>query len=127
MKAIDGPAKGVYLQARRAPLMLRVVHNKVTDVWDVLDQLEDSPSADEEIFIYRVVRGCTISRGFWDGRDKNTGRRTGGSFEHADYELSPIQPDHELRTNEEWLKWIDENKDVLCEGFNVEKKVVTNG
>ena len=45
---LDGPAAGVLLALRRAPLYLRVVyHAKREEPWDALDQLADVPGEHE--------------------------------------------------------------------------------
>lgn len=50
----DGPAAGVNLSLRRAPMFLRVVQNNQTGEWDALDQLDDTPEKNETIFVYKV-------------------------------------------------------------------------
>lgn len=99
---INGPAHGVQLQFSRTPLLLRVVLN-AQGQWDVLDKIEDTPAADETIYVYRL-RGVPM-RGFWDGRDK-AGKRTGGMFSIAEYHYVEDQPtDAEVRDTLAWQNW----------------------
>jgi len=51
---LDGPAEGVTLMLRRAPIYLRVVHRGTE--WDALDALDDRPTPDETIYVY-VLHG----------------------------------------------------------------------
>ena len=53
---LDGPAKGTSLCLNRAPMFLRVVIDPRGQV-EALDQLDDTPEADEKIHVYRCTRG----------------------------------------------------------------------
>lgn len=102
-KFLDGPAAGVTLQLRRAPVLLRAVGNQGGD-WDALDQLDDTPDAGERIAVYIQVAG-TLRR--WH-------QRPGGCYEGADYRLLAPQPADELvRSTDAWRKWCFAQRDVL--------------
>ncbi len=115
IRFLDGPAAGQVLTLQRAPVLLRVVQNRKGD-WDALDQLSDTPAADETIHVYRIegvptrmhVSGRTGPKG---------GRRFGAWYACAEYRLLPFQPtDEQARTNEAWAAWCDSVKDrVLSE------------
>ena len=95
----DGPAAGVSLQLRRAPLFLRVVIDKQTGEVDALDQLGDQPRLGETIHAYRRVtnelqyhmRACKDGSGWYSS---------------ARYQLHDEQPaDHVGRDRESWREW----------------------
>lgn len=98
----DGPAQGQTLEHGRHPYFLRVTKNRLSGAWDVLDQLHDRPTADEEIHVYRRV-GQPL-RGFWDGT--KGGKRTGGIFVAARYRYHLPQPtDDQIRETDAWRSW----------------------
>jgi hypothetical protein len=97
---IGGPAAGKTLLLHRQPIYLRVVVNSAGEV-DALDQLDDSPSADESLYAYRLKerRGSVHI---------NRGRKGGGWFEVATYELIEAQPtDQVMRSSERWAEWTE--------------------
>lgn len=99
---LDGPAKGQTLQLKRGPYFLRVV----TDgkAWDALDQIDDSPRSNEQIFIY-------VMEGIPSGMHLNARGGRGGFFVSATYKLAPDQPkDGEVRRIEDWAAWCERNK-----------------
>lgn len=105
----DGPARGVTLELRRAPLFLRVVRGP--DSWDALDQVDDVPLSEEQIHVYRRIgRPAAVHI---DYRDKQ-GRRRGQWSQTVEYRLYEVQP-HEscLRDNSAWQAW------ALAEGRTV--------
>lgn len=108
-KFIDGPATGVQLQHRRAPIMLRVVQN-AAGKWDVLDQPGDTPAPDEKIFVYRLTaRACSYHLCV---RGKN--RDAGGWYQDGVYKVLVPQPnDVDLRTADAWDAWCELNKSHL--------------
>jgi hypothetical protein len=111
---IDGSAAGVRLQLDRTPLVLRAVRDRTTGKWDALNHLEDKVSANEDITVY-VVAG-TPTQAFWDGRDRKTGRRTGGQISLANYYQMPEQPPAEVvRDNTQWAAWCAANEGKLRE------------
>ncbi len=99
---IDGPAKGLKLEIRRTPILLRLVHSK--DGWDALDQLDDKPEHDETIYVYEVIGN--VGAAFVDYTDK-TGKRRGKQIRCGNYRLYPDEqpPDAMMRTKEAWDRW----------------------
>lgn len=98
---IDGPAAGESLMLRRAPYFLRVVQGP-TGKWDALDQLDDRPSADETLVVYRL-RPLTQTRMHVCARGRGA---VGGWFEGGEYELVADQPDDAtLRDTDRWHEW----------------------
>lgn len=98
---IDGPAKDETLMLRRAPHFLRVVHNGKGE-WDALDQLHDKPTADEQIYVYRLQGEAT--RLHLCVRGKNRG--ASGWYERGEYVLHDPQPSDEvMRDNDRWQAW----------------------
>jgi hypothetical protein len=99
----DGPAVGELLALKRAPLYLRAVFNGQTSKWDALDQLADVPGPEELLVVaYRRVgpaRGCMVD---WTVK----GRKVGGRFASANYEVVAEQPDAAtLRETDRWRAW----------------------
>lgn len=95
----DGPAKGEKLSLGRAPEFLRVVIDADGTI-DALDQLDDQPEPDEEIYVYRQIPG-TLSGGFACTRGKGCRRLI-----FADYRLCETQPEAAvLRDNVRWQAW----------------------
>lgn len=101
-----GPANGLTLHLARAPVMLRVVKNRVTGKWDGLDQLGDVPRDDEDVFVYVMKPGSFVS-GFIDFSDRKTGRRRGERFVSATYFFFDGEHpgDDVLRDNAAWAEW----------------------
>lgn len=106
---MDGPAAGVTLMLRRAPFFLRAVQRPAkpgwSDMgeWDALDQLDDRPSADETIVVYRL-RPSTQSRMHVCARGR--GARAGGWYEGGEYEVVAQQPDDAVaRDTDRWREW----------------------
>jgi len=114
IRFLDGPAAGVTLMLKRAPLMLRVTRQVIARTWDALDQLEDEPDADEEIHLYRLdspVGSCHINCG------RGRGKRASGWYPIAEYRHWPEAiADEHLRTNEAWRRWCTENQARLMKG-----------
>jgi hypothetical protein len=92
---LDGPAAGVVLMLRRAPLYLRAVRDSQDGEWDALDRLGDEATSVERVTVYRRVgkaRGCHI--------------RPGGRFAMADYRVLTEQPPAEVtRSTNLWRAW----------------------
>src|SRR4051794_15524071 len=102
---IDGPAAGVHLMLRRAPVMLRTVTTG-GGKWDALDQPNDQPAADERIYLYRAVPGTAFGMHLNCGRGKN--REAGGIYQSADYQFVEPQPDDvTLRDSAKWVEFCD--------------------
>lgn len=85
IRFLDGPAEGVVLELQAAPQRLRVVRGQ-DGTWDALDQPEDAPRPDEEVFWYE--RQGSVGHGMMDYRDKS-GRRHGRAFLVAQYKHAP--------------------------------------
>lgn len=103
---LDGPAIGISLQHRRAPILLRVVLN-AAGKWDVLDQPADAPSPDEKIFVYRLTERATQYHLCVRGKN----RAAAGWYQDGNYQLLVPQPaDADMRTNEAWISWCNMNK-----------------
>jgi hypothetical protein len=106
---LDGPAEGVTLALRRAPLLLRVVRSQ-RGAWDALDQLEDEAQPKESIFVYRL-EGPTS----WYHVCRRP-RSQSGMYMIASYRVLPEQPAEEhLRTTKAWHVWADANAARLIE------------
>lgn len=99
----DGPARGERLRIKRAPILLRVVHSHARG-WDALDEIGDTPTPDETIYVY-VLQG-EPSVCFVDGRDPKTGRRCGEMRRVGTYAVAAEQPDGStLRDTAAWRSW----------------------
>jgi hypothetical protein len=64
---LDGPATGQLLMLRRAPRYLRVTKSP-RGVWDALDRLDDTPTAEEQVYVYVRVGKKAAGR-LLDGRE----------------------------------------------------------
>lgn len=100
---LDGPAAGVTLFLKRAPVYLRAVQNADGPThpgdWDALDQLDDHPRASERIVVYRLEGEPTFCH-------INRGRKGGGFYRGGMYRVVDPQPsDTELRTDAGWRGW----------------------
>jgi hypothetical protein len=102
IRFLNGPAVGVFLQLRRAPLYLRVTMNRDRK-WDALDQPDDMPGGDEVVIAHRRV--SEVGTCHVDYTDKQ-GRRRGAWYVSADYVLCETQPlDEVLRDKDRWAEW----------------------
>lgn len=94
---VDGPAAGVTLMLRRAPLYLRAVRDAKGE-WDALDQLTDAAEPDETIVVYRregEPTWCHVCR-----------VKGGGVFRGGTYRVVDPQPDDRLvRYTTAWREW----------------------
>jgi len=113
-KFLDGPAAGVSLSLRRAPMLLRVVQNRETKTWDALDQLTDSPADNEDIYLYYIH-----PESFFKAHVCRSPRRLSGWLEEADYSLLPatlLRIDEEiLRDQEVYAAWCEKIEDIMRE------------
>ena len=101
-KFSDGPAAGVVLSLRRAPLFLRVVQDGIDGQFDALDQLDDEPKPGETFTVYR----CVENHGMVHLCGSRNGRRWGGWFAHATYCLHGTQPPIEVCVDvRKWQEW----------------------
>lgn len=107
-KFIDGPAAGVELQLRRAPILLRVVHSQAG--WDALDQLHDEVRSGEKVYAYILTEPPTSMHLLTRGKN----RHAGGWYAIGVYRLLDPQPtDAEMRDTELWMRWGNERKATL--------------
>jgi hypothetical protein len=110
IRFINGPAAGVDIDLRRAPIMLRVVRSRYGN-WDALDQPHDEAQSTESIYVYRM-----IGQANWY-HCRSSKRSISGFHATATYEFLPEQPpDHCIRTTKAWAEWCDSNKEQLLEG-----------
>lgn len=107
IRFLNGPAKGVRLELRRAPVFLRVVFNsgREQDQFDALDQLDDTPEPDEQIWVYRRIGKAGTLHVLYTEK----GRRRGKWLATGDYGLCREQPAEEImRDKEKWQAWCTE-------------------
>jgi hypothetical protein len=110
---LDGPARGQFLDLRRAPVVLRVVRSS-RGKFDALDQPGDVATADETIFPYLLA--CTPTQ-----MHIYAAKSAGGSRWVACgvYELlAPlgVEPtDSTMRDNARWFDWCEANKPELLD------------
>lgn len=99
---VDGPMEGSYA-VKRAPLYLRAVLDTQTGEKDVLDQLTDSPTAFEEVWVYKLEgEAGMVHLNFGSGR---SGRRT-GFYATGTYHHLPNVVGGELRSEMAWRTWV---------------------
>jgi hypothetical protein len=99
LQLVDGPCKGSFM-VKRAPFFLRAVIKRELDgagETDVLDQPEDTPGADESVFVYQRF-GATG----WVHID---GKGIHGTYVIAQYKLMPEVDGSMLRDNAAWQAW----------------------
>jgi hypothetical protein len=113
VRFVDGPAAGVHLSLCSCPILLRVVRRqRLPDAaqWNGLDQRDDKPEMDDQIFLY-----CRKEEGQWfyvDGRDAKTGKRFGRTDWLVDYfHVADAPPDEVLRDTSKYHAWCEANKD----------------
>lgn len=99
-KLTNGPAAGVCLALKRSPVFLRVVHDRITHVWDALDLVDDAPRDPEDAYAYyRISLRGRVHLNFGRGRG-------GGFYARAEYALVDPQPgDDVMRSNDKWRDW----------------------
>lgn len=94
---LNGPAKDQHLMLKRAPVFLRVTY--ACGKWDALDQLGDTPRAEEMLHCYRIEGEpgmCHI----------NMGSKGGGFYAIAQYKHVTAQPsDEQMRSQPQWEAW----------------------
>jgi hypothetical protein len=114
IRFLDGPAAGVSLMLRRAPVVLRVVSRPPRGkddtvahglAWDALDQLDDLPEPRETVHVYRRQRDPTWFHLCIRGK----GKRAAGFYAVADYRLYWRQPDGTItRDTAAWRAWCED-------------------
>lgn len=96
-KFTDGPASETALMLRRAPMFLRIVRAPDGKI-DALDQLEDKPAVDEEVFVYRRTE--------LTGHVHIRAKKGGGFYALATYTMVEPQPDRShVRSSKAWQAW----------------------
>jgi hypothetical protein len=102
---LDGPAAEKRLMLKRGPFLLRVT--VAGSEVDALDQPNDEPCQDEQLFAYRMEGEpgrCHLN--FGGGR--------GGWYVIATYRLITEQPsDAVMRSNSDWSNWCEQNAAAL--------------
>lgn len=107
-KFLDGPAAARSLMLRRAPMFLRVTDDG--EKIDALDQLEDTPRANETLYCYVMSE----YRGGIHLLIRGKNRAAGGFYMSADYTfVIPQPPDEEMRTNHRWRAWTEANSNLI--------------
>jgi hypothetical protein len=110
----DGEARGQNLELNRSPLFLRVVKGPERK-WDALDQLEDTPSPEESVYVYVLVRDGGVVHLYC--QDSKTRRRYCRWTTLADYRRWHRQPeDAVMRDQEAWQAWC--RSEVASEDFD---------
>ncbi len=129
IRFLDGPAEGKALLLRRAPFLLRAVHNKRTDTWDALDQLADAPRRGETAYVYvRVEALEDVGSMHINARSRMTGRHTGGWTKCATYRLYHEQPDDStLRDTVSWQAWAKARYDAATRSLFPSTPEATDG
>lgn len=101
-KFLDGPAAETVLVLSRAPHYLRAVCDPAW-TWDALDQITDTPAADETVVAYVMVAGpysAHIQRSI-------KGRRACQWLQGGEYRVVDPQPaEAVLRSTEQWRAWV---------------------
>lgn len=102
----DGPAHGKTLMLKRAPQLLRVVVNNDGEI-DALDQLDDTPGADETLFVYQLKPGT--EPGFCHILIRD--RKGSGFYTSAEYIFHSQPSDADIRETDNWRTWCRANVD----------------
>lgn len=99
---IDGPAEGQALHLKRSPTFLRVTKDRVSGSWDALDILEDTPTDEEDVYVYQLNSEPGICHTY--------SRKPGASgwCMIAEYKLCVEQPiyDRDKREHAHWVEWV---------------------
>ena len=115
LSLVDGPCKGTFM-VKRAPVFLRAVIKKELDgsgETDVLDQPEDTPAADESVFVYQRFGGTG-----WVHID---GKGIHGTYVIATYKLMPEADGQALRDNDKWQVWARARIKASTQGSTVDQ------
>ena len=111
IKFEGGPATGVVLRLRRAPIFLRVVIAKDASV-DALDQIDEEASEGETIFVYRRQGEPRQAHLCFRGKKD---RHKSGWYLMATYVFEEAnQPDDEaiLQDREKWQAYAKELEEL---------------
>jgi hypothetical protein len=121
LQLLDGPCKGTFM-AKSAPLFLRaVLTNKLfaENDPDVLDQPEDTPAANEKVYVYerQGKAGWFHLKG-----DKNvTGFYATGQYKHR-----PDIEGERFRDNQRWHAWLAERA-TFASGIEQTERLSSGG
>ena len=100
LNLIDGPCKGTYL-VKRAPVFLRAVKGKDNaGNTDVLDQVEDTPSSAESVYVYQLQ-----GEAGWIHLLRSPRSRS-GFYATGEYKYLLDVDGEALRDNSTWQEWV---------------------
>ena len=131
LQLLDGPCQGTFM-VKRAPIFLRAVAKPVllprepgdeegqirTDLGecDVLDQLEDTPEAGEQVFVYKLQGKAGSFHIHARGKD---GKAISGWYAMGQYKHLPEVDGEQLRDNGRWRVWVQERLQKVEPGATV--------
>ncbi|KKL26707.1 hypothetical protein LCGC14_2392600 [marine sediment metagenome] len=99
LNLVDGPCKGSYM-VKRAPVFLRAVKGKDNaGNTDVLDQVEDTPSTAESVYVYQLQ-----GEAGWIHLQLSPRSRS-GFYALGEYKYLPDVDGEALRDNGAWQAW----------------------
>ena len=105
LSLLDGPCKGTFM-VKRAPLFLRGVLRArlgAEGEADVLDRLEDTPEAGEQVFVYQRQGQAGSFHIHARGKD---GKAISGWYAIGQYKHLPDVDGEQLRDNAKWQAWV---------------------
>ena len=101
LQLLDGPCQGD-IMVKRAPVFLRAVLGPRGKI-DVLDQLDDTPAADEKVFVYRREGDSNQMHIYARGKG---GKALTGWWPFANYKHLPDVDGEQLRDNAKWQAYV---------------------
>lgn len=110
---MDGPAAGLGLDMRRAPLYLRLVQD-ASGKWDALDQLDDEPRDGETIHVYEAATPPSAVFACGRGRGAGGGRYEYAVYRHVDVDVEALG----LRDTDTWRAWANARGEASQRGFD---------
>ena len=108
----DGPVEGTYA-VKRAPEYLRAIVNTLTGEKDVLDQLDDTPGDNEEVWVYKLEGEA--------GQVHINSTKVKGFFATGTYRLVEDVRGVDVRETVDWWRWVAERPPY----FNLDTGVAT--
>lgn len=109
---MDGPAAGLGLDLRRAPLYLRLVREG--DKWDALDQLDDEARDNETIHVYEAATQPSSVFACGRGRGAAGGRYEYAVYRHVDVDVEALG----LREADTWRAWANARGEATQRGVD---------
>jgi hypothetical protein len=97
-RLIDGPCAGHYM-VHRCPSFLRAVKNDAGET-DVLDQLDDTPTMLERVYVYQLQGEAVTAHFLMSPRSKS------GWYAIGTYKYLPEVNGEEMRDNLKWQEWV---------------------